>query len=78
MGHSDHFSFTSIIPSTSARSENRSGNFLGIFAWVPECLPANAMPETNLWRSIPGLAAYLELYLKHQITFLKYLKLALH
>jgi hypothetical protein len=36
------------------------------------------MPETNLWRSIPGLAAYLELYLKHQITFLKYLKLILH
>jgi len=29
------------------RPEIRSGNFLGIFAWVPECLPADAMPETN-------------------------------
>jgi hypothetical protein len=44
--HSDHFSFTSVFPMTSAPRKFGAAKFL-VFSLMPECLPADAMPETN-------------------------------
>jgi hypothetical protein len=50
-----------------------------MFALMPECLPAGAMPETNFRRSIPRCINRLPQALSQdQITFLEYLKLILH
>ena len=61
------------------RAENRSGNFLDDLCLMPDCLPADAMPETNFRRSIPRCINRLPQALSQdQITFLEYLKLILH